>query len=112
MLYSAYEMHRQMMNAASNWANVGANLLSNPALPMGYFGMGPAMASALRVFAHVYEERGKPAFGIETVTVGGKKFAVAEDVVLEKPYGSLRHFRREGLPSDAPRLLIVAPMSG
>ncbi|MFC3100197.1 polyhydroxyalkanoate depolymerase [Altererythrobacter lauratis] len=112
MLYSAYEMHRQMMNAASTWAQVGANLLSNPALPMGYFGLGPAMASALKVFAHVYEERGKPAFGIDAVEVGGELFPVHEDVVFEKPFGSLRHFRREGLPADAPKLLIVAPMSG
>lgn len=112
MLYSAYVMHRQMMQAASTWANVGAQLLSNPTLPMGYFGFGPAIASALKVFAHVYEERGKPAFGIETVKVGGKAYPLIEDVVLEKPFGSLRHFRREGLPKDAPKLLIVAPMSG
>jgi len=112
MLYSAYEMHRQMMSAASNWANVGAAMLSNPALPMGYFGLGPAMASALKVFAHVYEERGKPTFDIEHVTVSGKEFAVAEQLVLQKPFGGLRHFKREGLPADAPKLLIVAPMSG
>ncbi len=112
MLYSAYEMHRQVMNAASNWANVSAQLLSNPALPMGYFGLGPAMASALKVFAHVYEERGKPAFNIDAVKIGGKSFAVAEQVLAHRPFGALRHFKREGLPADAPKLLIVAPMSG
>ncbi|MXO88398.1 polyhydroxyalkanoate depolymerase [Alteraurantiacibacter aestuarii] len=112
MLYSAYEMHRSMMHSASNLASFGAQLLSNPALPIGYFGMGPAMASALKVFAHVYEERGKPEFGIESVTVDGKAHAVSENVVLEKPFGSLRHFKREGLPADAPKLLLVAPMSG
>ena len=112
MLYSAYELHRSMMNSASNWAAVGAQLWSNPALPIGYLGMGPAISSALKVFAHIYEERGKPAFDLANVEVGGKTYAVTEDVVLEKPFGSLRHFRREGLPKDAPRLLIVAPMSG
>jgi poly(3-hydroxybutyrate) depolymerase len=112
MLYSAYEMHRSFMNAASNWAAVSAQFLSNPALPFGYFGLGPAMASALKVFAHFYEERGKPEFGIRQVKVGNKSFAVSETVVLEKPFGSLRHFKRVGLPADAPRLLLVAPMSG
>ncbi|MCX7676091.1 MAG: polyhydroxyalkanoate depolymerase [Alteraurantiacibacter sp.] len=112
MLYYAYEMHRQMMSAASTWAQVGANVLSNPALPFGYFGLGPALASALRVFAHIYQERGKPAFGIDAVEVEGELFPVSEQVVLEKPFGSLRHFRREGLPAEAPRLLIIAPMSG
>jgi poly(3-hydroxybutyrate) depolymerase len=44
--------------------------------------------------------------------VDGKRREVREAVVLEKPFGSLRHFRRAGLPKDAPKLLIVAPMSG
>ena len=100
------------MSSASNLAAVGAQMLDNPALPMGYFGFGPAMASALKVFAHVYEDRGKPEFGIADVKIDGKTHKVTEKVVLEKPFGSLRHFRRAGLPKDAPRLLIVAPMSG
>jgi poly(3-hydroxybutyrate) depolymerase len=112
MLYSAYEMHRSFMNAASNWAAVSAQMLSNPALPIGYFGMGPAMASSLKVFAHIFEERGKPDFGIAEVKVGNKSHKVTETVVLHKPFGSLRHFKRAGLPKDAPRLLLVAPMSG
>lgn len=112
MLYAAYEMQRSLLSSASNWASIGAQLLSNPTLPIGYFSMGPALASALEVFAHVYERRGKPAFGIEEVRAGGRSWPVHEEVVLEKPFGSLRHFRREGLPEDAPKLLIVAPMSG
>lgn len=112
LLYDAYEMQRQMLANASDWATIGARMLNNPALPIGYFGIGPAAASALEVFAHLYEERGKPAFGIDGVAVDGKRHAVRESVVLEKPFGSLRHFRRAGLPKDAPKLLIVAPMSG
>ena len=86
---------------------------SNPALPIGYLGMGPAVASALKVFAHLYEERGKPEFDIEPVdTRRRRRIPSAEEVVLEKPFGNLRRFRRDGLPDDAPKLLIVAPMSG
>jgi poly(3-hydroxybutyrate) depolymerase len=112
LLYNAYELHRSWLNSASHWASIGAQLLNNPALPMGYFGTGPIMASALQVFANFHEERGKPEFNIESVEAGGKQHTVAETVVLEMPFGSLRHFRRAGLPKDAPRLLIVAPMSG
>ena len=112
MLYSAYELQRSLLNNASSWASIGAELLSNPVLPIGYFGMGPVLASALEVFAHVYEERGKPLFNIAEVEVDGRIHAVSEEVVLEKPFGGLRHFKREGLPEDAPKLLIVAPMSG
>jgi len=112
LLYDAYEMQRQWLASASNWAAVSARMLNNPALPIGYFGMGPVVASALEVFAHLYEERGKPEFGINSVEVDGKRHEVHEKVVLERPFGSLRHFRRAGLMKGAPRLLIVAPMSG
>ena len=113
MLYDAYEMQRQMLASASNWAAIGAKMLGNPALPIGYFGMGPVVASALEVFAHLYEERGKPEFGIGSVeTADGKVHELRETVVLQKPFGALRHFRRAGLPKSGPQLLIVAPMSG
>ena len=52
MLYDAYELHRSLLAGASAMANVGAELLTNPANPMAYFGGGPILASALEVFAH------------------------------------------------------------
>jgi poly(3-hydroxybutyrate) depolymerase len=112
LLYDTYEWQRSWLNRASDWAAIGAQLLTNPVLPLGYFGMGPAVASALQVFSSFYQEHGKPQFGIDAVKVAGKSYPVAETVALEKPFCALRHFRREGLPKDAPRLLIVAPMSG
>src|SRR5690606_40638519 len=57
LLYHAYEMHRTLLAGASDMATISARMLSNPALPLGYFGMGPFLASALEVFAHRSEER-------------------------------------------------------
>ena len=112
MLYNAYELQRTMLSGAAAWASVGSELLSNPKLPMGYFGLGPIMASALDVFAHAASPRGKPSFDIETVTVGGKIQPVTESIVLHRPFGNLLRFAHPGLPKNAPKLLIVAPMSG
>src|SRR5436189_4088872 len=44
LLYDAYELQRSWLNSASDWAAIGAELLNNPSLPMGYFGTGPIMA--------------------------------------------------------------------
>ncbi|MCZ8018762.1 polyhydroxyalkanoate depolymerase [Novosphingobium sp.] len=112
MLYTAYELQRSWLNAASTWASVGADLLSNPALPFGYSGLGPVMASALEVFAHASAPYGKPAFDIESVEVDGTSYPVTEAIVMHRPFGNLLRFSHPGLPADAPRLLIVAPMSG
>ena len=112
MLYTAYELQRSWLNAASTWASVGAQMLNNPQFPMGYAGAAPVIASALEVFAHAAAPYGKPAFDIETVTVDGAVHPVTEAIVVHRAFGNLLRFTHPGLPEDAPRLLIVAPMSG
>ncbi len=105
-------MQRAWLNGASAWASISAEMLTNPRMPMGYMGLGPMAASALEVFAHATAPRGKPDFGIEAIDIAGGLHAVTESLVLNKPFGDLRKFTRAGLPGNAPRLLIVAPMSG
>lgn len=112
LLYHAYELQRSFLNGASAWATVAAEVLANPVNPLGYLGMSPVAASALEVFAHATAPRGKPTFGIESVPCGGKDWPVSETTVLTRPFGDLKHFHHGGLPEGAPRLLIVAPMSG
>jgi poly(3-hydroxybutyrate) depolymerase len=111
MLYNAYEMQRSLLAGASTLANIGAGWMQNPSNPFAYSGMGPIVSSALDVFAHASSPRGKPEFGLAATTIGGKVVAVHEEIVLRKPFGQLKRFRREGI-EGSPRLLIVAPMSG
>ena len=111
MLYDAYEVQRSFLAGASKLAGLGAGWLSNPANPWGYSSMGPLVAASLEVFAHAAAPRGKPEFGITETKVGRKIVAVDEDIVLRKPFGQLKYFRKVGAESGRP-LLIVAPMSG
>lgn len=112
LLYHAYELQRAWLSSASAMASIGSELLKNPVNPWGYTGLGPMAASAMDVFAHATAIYDKPAFGITEVPSGGKSRQVEEATVLNKPFGDLKRFRHEGLSEDAPRLLIVAPMSG
>jgi poly(3-hydroxybutyrate) depolymerase len=111
MLYDAYEMQRSLLAGASTLANIGAGWLQNPANPFAYSSMGPIVASALDVFAHASAPRGKPEFGLESTIVEGRTVKVREEIVLRRPFGQLKRFRREGV-EHGPKLLIVAPMSG
>ena len=110
MLYDAYEWQRSWLASASAMATMGAEWLNDPANPFAKSG-GAVMASALEVFAHASAARGKPAFGLDRTTVDGREVAVREQVVLDRPFGQLRRFAREGV-EGGPKLLIVAPMSG
>jgi len=112
VLYNAYELQRAALSGASAWASVVSEAMNNPMLPGQYTGLGSVVASALDVFAHAAMPRGKPDFDIETVTVDGVTHDVIESIVLHRPFGNLLRFSHEGLSDDAPRLLVVAPMSG
>ena len=111
MLYDAYEMQRSLLAGASTLANIGSGWMQNPANPFSYSSMGPIVASALDVFAHASASRGKPDFGLTSTIVDGRVVQVREEIVVRKPFGQLKRFRRQGV-EDGPRLLIVAPMSG
>jgi poly(3-hydroxybutyrate) depolymerase len=111
MLYDAYEVQRSFLAGASKLAGLGAGWLNNPTNPWGYSSMGPLVAASLEVFAHASAPRGKPEFGIIETKVGRKVVAVDEDIVLRKPFGQLKYFRKVGAETGRP-LLIVAPMSG
>ena len=112
MLYHAHEMQKSWLTSASAWASISAEMLTNPANPFAYSGLGPASASALEVFAHAAAPRGKPEFGIETVSVDGTEYPITESIVVNRDFGDLLRFTHDGLPGNAPRVLLVAPMSG
>jgi poly(3-hydroxybutyrate) depolymerase len=112
MLYNAYEMQRSLMSGASAMASVWSEVLSNPANPLSALGVGQVAASALDVFAHAAMPRGKPSFAIDSVEVEGESYSVTESIVMQRPFGNLLRFSHTGLGKDAPKLLIVAPMSG
>lgn len=112
MLYKAYELQRSMMNASSALASITADLLNHERNPWAGIGPTQMMASALEVFAHAAAPRGKPAFGLRVIHVDGAAHAVKETTVITRPFGDLKMFTHDGLPEDAPRLLLITPMSG
>lgn len=111
MIYTAHEMQKTWLSGASFLAQAQSIWLSNPANPFAYLGGGPVVASALDVFAHAAMARGKPEFGLTHTYVAGKQVVVDEVIECRKPFGQLKHFIHAGT-QDAPKLLIVAPMSG
>lgn len=111
MLYTSYEMQRAWLGAMGQWADFNSRLWGDTNNPFAYMGGGTVLSSALEVFAHAAAPRGKPAFGFTQTVVDGKTVAVHEDIVLQKPFGQLKRFVREGVV-NGPKLLIVAPMSG
>ena len=96
-------------------ARMSSHALRNPYFPFAASLPARATAAACEMFVDATKRYGKPEFGITETEVSGEFLPVVEEVVLEKPFCRLLHFRRDGTVAEArndPKVLMVAPMSG
>jgi polyhydroxyalkanoate depolymerase len=111
MLYQAYQARQDLL---APW-RVGADLLTavlkDPkAGPIANCLLQKATAGA-ELVAQTRLTHERPSYGIDQIMVGDELVAVTEEPALVTPFGTLLHFRKEGV-TDQPRVLLVAPMAG
>ncbi len=116
MLYNLYEMNHAALAPWRAAADMGLNLLQNPANPWSSTSTARTLGASLELFERATRRFSKPAFGLEETAVGDVAVGVHEQVILFKPFVSLLHFSKlwpEGAkPAAQKKLLVVAPMSG
>ncbi len=111
--YQMYEMAHAALAPARAFTDASAFLLRNPLNPLTHTPFGRNMAAGVEMFERLTRRYGKPTFGLPSTEIGGAQVPVTEAIVWRKPYCSLIRFVREGLADrPAPKLLLVAPMSG
>jgi len=111
MLYHLHEMQHAALKPWRFAASANRKLLQTPYNPFSYTQAARAMAAACEIFEDTTKRRGQPEFALDTLEIDGAPVDVIEEIVLERPFVGLRHFRRTTERQD-PKLLIVAPLSG
>ncbi|MDG2286634.1 MAG: polyhydroxyalkanoate depolymerase, partial [Alphaproteobacteria bacterium] len=111
MLYSFYEANRNLMTPMRAMARTNLALSKSPLLGDYASALGRGSEAALEVVEGMMQRRGKPAWRINAIKIDGARVRVTEEVILDKPFGTLLRFRREGEHAD-PKIMIVAPLSG
>ncbi len=111
MIYATFQAQADLMDPLRAAARFGMSFLDAP-LP------GLKDNLAIRTLSAAYEMTSRatltherPAYGIDRVMAGNREVAVAEDVALDLPFGTLLNFRKETGVAQ-PRVLVVAPLSG
>jgi poly(3-hydroxybutyrate) depolymerase len=115
MLYQWYELSRAAIRPARVMADSGRLFFRNPFNPLTHTVAGRHAAAACEVFERTTRRYRKPEFGLRKTRVDGAIISVSEEVVCNRPFCRLIHFRREIEPSRAEcdsRILLIAPMSG
>jgi len=110
MLYQAYQAHSDIMMPVRALAGMAATTLG------AYMnGVRPATLSNLSAAYELISRAGlthtRPAYGIDTVTVGNEEVAVTEEAADVTPFGTLLHFKK-ATTQEQPRVLLIAPLSG
>lgn len=99
------------MTPARMTAELMRTTYQHPLNPLSYTQGGRTLAAGAEVFERVTRRFGKPVFDLPTTEIDGKTVAIEEQIVLEKPFANLIHFRRK-IDRNDPKVLLVAPMSG
>lgn len=108
MLYQAYQTQSDLMSPLRLLAqHTGAALW----LRQTEGSLLRKWAAASEVFSRMRLTHSRPAYDIQSVTVGEQHWAVTEEKTLALPFGTLLHFRKEGVTGQPP-VLLVAPLSG
>ncbi len=113
--YHFFEMAQMAMAPARAMSDLTRMTFKNPANPMTYTSVGRNLAASAELFERMTRRYGKPAFSLDKTSVNGQEVEIEEEIVWQRPFCSMLHFKRHFLPGEAanqPRLLIVAPMSG
>jgi poly(3-hydroxybutyrate) depolymerase len=119
MLYQIHEWQRSLLNPLSYWAQASAKILSDQGSLLAHVPGAQRMAAGCELMYRLGKDYEKPCFGINSITKDDQRVAIVEHEVLNKPFCTLRRFKRySDTPQlaqallDEPSVLVVAPLSG
>lgn len=111
MLYQVYQARQDFLAPLRIAADLAGAVLREPrAGPLGNL-LVRATAASAELVCHTRLTHERPAYGIESVSIGGKEVEVVEEAAWASPFATLLHFRKSFAPQQ-PRVLVVAPMAG
>jgi poly(3-hydroxybutyrate) depolymerase len=111
MLYQAYQAHSDIMVPVRSWATAVLRAFGQPLAGVADNAVLRNLSAAYELIARTGLTHARPAFGIDSVTIGNREAAVEEEAALTTPFGTLLHFKKD-VDTPQPRVLIVAPLSG
>ncbi len=117
MLYQLHEMQRSFLTPLMQWADASSKLFSNPVSPFAHTPFAQRIAAGYELMYRLGKDYEKPAFEIGSTTIAGETVGILEEVVVERPFCRLLHFKKnlsdkQFAKLKQPKVLLVAPLSG
>jgi len=109
MMYFTYQTQADLMAPLRAMAR-----MTRPMIDHGWGGtpLLRRMAAACEMIERAGLSHDRPSYELDTVTVDGRDYPIVEEATLTLPFGTLLNFKKDGLSTTQPRVLVVAPLSG
>ncbi len=112
MLYQVHDLQRAVMEPWRWWAQANADVFGSPLSPISYTPQANQLAASFELMLRLTKRYSRPAFDIGHVDVNGRTVEVVEEVLFDKPFCQLLHFKKARATPNEPKVLIFAPLSG
>jgi poly(3-hydroxybutyrate) depolymerase len=111
--YQLHELAYLAMSPARAFSDATRFWASSPLNPIAKTPIGRTLVASAEMFERATRRYGKPRFNLSHTSIDGRDVGVSEEIVWQKPFCRLVHFKRD-VPAhtEEQKLLIVAPMSG
>ena len=94
------------------WAQASADSLKSPYSLLSFAPNANKFVAGFDLMLRLTKRYGRPEFAIKHVDIAGHQADIHEDVLLDKPFCRLLHFRKSRAIRNEPKVLIFAPLSG
>jgi len=121
MLYEWHDIYsksiRLSFQTAANTLSFSGSLMSAFKLagtPPGYNEFADSLLRSAHEMNELSNDQPSPGFALWSTRINGQRLVVNEEVLIDRPFGQLLHFKCEtgDRPRNVPKILIVAPISG
>lgn len=112
MLYEIHEMQHAYLTPLRLAAQTALKIYGHPTSPLSYSPLSRAIAAGSELLLRTTSRYDKPVFALGSLEVAGQRYPIEEEIVDNRPFCELRHFKKVGLQDPGSSVLIVAPLSG
>ena len=117
LLYSLFEAQHAALAPMRFMAELSRGWFGHPFSPFVHSPLAKEISAGSDLFLRVTDRYHKPDWGLDSTTLEGKEVRVEMEVVLDKPFCRLIHFKRAVAAGKSkarrdPKILVVAPLSG
>ncbi|SKA43211.1 polyhydroxyalkanoate depolymerase [Enterovibrio nigricans] len=112
MLYQLNATYMESIKPLNSWVKFVRDFNSAPWNCMRFTPASRTVNASMELMERLTDCYDEPSWGLDETIIKGEKLAIQYNVIANKPFCNLLHFRRSKAQPNQPKVLFVAPLSG